>query len=261
MSVPSTARVYDALLDGRDNFKADREAAKVFEQHIPQARDAAKENRRALIRGVRYLVRVAGIDQILDIGCGLPTAMNTHEAAQEIDPGTRVVYVDKDPMVLSHGNALLATNRSTTIVTADLRDPEGIITHPDITSFLDFDRPVALMVIGMIMQISDHENPNEIIGRLMEPLAKGSHLFITAWPDTGDPAQRGLSRACLETLGNGWIRPIPELLKHFQGMELVSPGLEYVARWFPEDPGREVPEFEDLEPYERTQMAGIAVKR
>jgi hypothetical protein len=258
--VPSTARVYDALLGGRDNFKADREAAEVFTHLIPQVREAARLNRSALIRGVQYMVRRGGIDQLLDIGCGLPTEQNTHEAAQEINPDTRVVYVDNDPMVLSHGRALLADNRTTTVVTADLRDPAGILEHPDVRGHLDFDRPIGIVIVGMIMQISDDEGPDEIIAELMKPLASGSHLLLTAWPDTGDPAQRGLSQACLETLGNGWIRPIERLEGHFQGMPMVPPGLEYVSRWYPEDPDRTVPEIADFEPYEHTQMAGIAVK-
>lgn len=258
--VPSTARVYDALLGGRDNFKADREAAEVFTHLIPQVREAARLNRSALIRGVQYMVRRGGIDQLLDIGCGLPTEQNSHEAAQEINPDTRVVYVDNDPMVLSHGRALLADNRTTTVVTADLRDPAGILEHPDVRGHLDFDRPIGIVIVGMIMQISDDEGPDEIIAELMKPLASGSHLLLTAWPDTGDPAQRGLSQACLETLGNGWIRPIERLEGHFQGMPMVPPGLEYVSRWYPEDPDRTVPEIADFEPYEHTQMAGIAVK-
>ena len=259
-AVPSTARVYDAILGGRDNFKVDREAAEVFMRLIPQAREAARLNRAALVRGVQYMVGEAGIDQILDIGCGLPTEHNTHEAAQEINPETHVVYVDNDPMVLSHGRALLADNRTTTVVTADLRDPSGILANPEVRANLDFDRPVGLMLVGMIMQIAEDESPDEIIAHLMAPLASGSHLFITAWPDTGDPAQRALSRACLETLGNGWCRPVERLRRHFQGMPMAAPGLEFVSRWYPADPGRSVPEFEDLEPYERTQMAGIAVK-
>jgi hypothetical protein len=259
-NVPSTARVYDAALGGKNNFKADREAVEIFARKIPQVREATRLNRDALIRGIRYLVRGAGIDQILDIGCGLPTEQNTHEAAQEINPETRVVYVDNDPMVLSHGRALLADNRTTTVVTADLRDPAGILANPEVREHLDFERPIAVVIVGMIMQIHENEKPDEIIATLMEPLASGSHLFLTAWPDTGDPAQRGLSQGCLETLGNGWIRPIERLERHFLGMPMVPPGLEYVSRWYPEEPGRAVPAFEDFEPYERTQMAGIAVK-
>ncbi|MGH8793782.1 MAG: SAM-dependent methyltransferase [Stackebrandtia sp.] len=260
VTVPATARVYDAILGGKDNFEVDRQGAQIFANHIPQAKEAAWDNRHALIRGVQYMVRQAGIDQILDIGCGLPTKQNTHEAAQEINPRTKVAYVDNDPIVLAHGRALLATNNTTTVVTADLRDPEGILSHPDIRSFLDFDRPIGLMIIGMLMQISDEEGPNEIVATLMDALPSGSHLFITSWPDTGDPAQEALSRACLETLGNGWIRPVEVLRSHFQGMELVPPGLDYLARWFPEDLDAPLRDFEDLEPFERTQMAAIARK-
>jgi hypothetical protein len=258
--VPSTARVYDAILGGRDNFKPDREAAEVFLRRVPQVRESILLNRAALVRGVRYLVGGAGIDQILDIGCGLPTGQNTHEVAQEINPQTRVVYVDNDPMVLSHGRALLATDRTTTVVTADLRDPEGILANPQVRAGIDFDRPVALLLIGMLMQIAEAERPDEIIATLMAPLASGSHLFITSWPDTGDPAQRALSQACLETLGNGWARPPERILGHFQEMPMVPPGLEFVPRWHPGEPGREVPSIAELEPFERTQIAGIAVK-
>ncbi len=259
-SVPSTARVYNAVLGGQDNFKVDRDAAEFFVRRVPQVRECARENRRALLRGVEYLVRRAGVDQIIDIGCGLPAAPNTHEVAQAIDPGARVVYVDNDPMVLSHGRALMSTDDSTRVVTADLRDPEAILSHPDIRSFLDFDRPVAVIIAATIVQVSEHEDPDGILKTLMGPLAPGSHLFLTVWPDTGEPVQRLLSQACLETLGSGWIRPVERLREHFAGLEMVPPGLEYLTRWFPEEPGRAVPAVEDLEPFERAQMAGIAKK-
>ncbi|GAB3233395.1 SAM-dependent methyltransferase [Glycomyces halotolerans] len=259
-TVPSTARVYDALLGGRDNFPVDREAAEVFQHHIPQAKQCAHENRSALLRGVEYMVRAAGVDQLLDIGCGLPSKKNTHEVAQEINPDARVVYVDNDPMVISHGRAMLADNATATFVAGDLRDPEGIMNAPEVRSFLDFDRPIGLMIIGMIMQISDDERPDDIIAALMDRMPPGSHLFLTSWPDTGEPEQRALSRACIETLGNGWCRPIEDIERHFQGMAMVPPGLEYIARWFPEEPDKPLRAVAELEPYERTQMAGIAVK-
>jgi hypothetical protein len=259
-TVPSTARVYDALLDGRDNFAVDRAAAEVFLHHIPQAKHCARENRAALLRGVAYMVGAAGIDQILDIGCGLPSTTNTHEIALGINSDARVAYVDNDPMVISYARAMLDGTDKATIVLGDLREPDRILDHPSVTGHLDFDRPVGLMIIGMIMQISDAEGPNEIVASLMDRLAPGSHLFITSWPDTGEAEQHALSRACIETLGNGWCRPVEELQQHFLGMEMVPPGLDYVARWYPEMPDKPVPAPEDLEPYERTQMAGIAVK-
>lgn len=258
-TVPSTARVYDALLGGRDHFKPDREAADVFLSLVPHAREAALVNRDAFVRGVQYMVREAGIDQILDIGCGLLTKQRTHEVAQEIDPEVRVVYVDKDPMALTHGRALMATDPATTVVTGDLRDPAGILADPQVRAGLDFERPVGL-IVWMLMQVAEAEDPDEIVATLLAPLASGSHLFIVTWPDTGDPAQRALSQACLETLGNGWARPVERIREHFQGLPLVAPGLEFVPRWYPEDPGRDVPSAEELKPFERTQIAGIAVK-
>lgn len=122
MTNPTIARVYDALLGGKDNFAPDREGARTYLEYVPDAGRCAVENRDALVKGVQYLARTAGIDQFLDIGSGLPTVKNTHEAAQEINPDARVVYIDNDPIVLAHGRALLATNNSTTVVTADLRE-------------------------------------------------------------------------------------------------------------------------------------------
>lgn len=259
-NIPATSRVYDALLGGTTNTEVDRVAAEIFAQHIPQARECARLNRNALIRGVEYLVRDAGIDQIIDIGCGLPTEQNTHQVAQEINPDARVAYVDHDPMVVSHATALLAENEHAIVIGADLTDPADILARPELRAHLDFSRPVALLIVGMIMQISDEQGPNEIVSTLMGALPSGSHLFITSWPDTGEPAQAALSAACIETLGNGWMRPIPVLESHFLGMPLVHPGLEYIPRWFPAEPERDVPAAEDLEPYERTQMAAIARK-
>lgn len=257
---PTIARVYDALLGGKDNFAADREGAALYLKYVPDAGRCAIENREALVKGVQYLVRTAGIDQFLDIGSGLPTQKNTHQAAQEINPAAKVAYVDNDPIVLAHGRALLATNNSTIVVTADLREPEGILENKEIQAHLDFSRPIALMVVGIHMHFHDDEQPDEWVRTIMDRLAPGSYLFITDFVDTGEPLQKGMEQAGLESLGNGWIRTPERIEQHFLGMPLVPPGLDFLARWFPEDPDADVPDAEDLQPYQRILMAGIAKK-
>lgn len=257
---PTIARVYDALLGGKDNFAADREGAALYLKYVPDAGRCAIENREALVKGVQYLVRSAGIDQFLDIGSGLPTQKNTHQAAQEINPNAKVAYVDNDPIVLAHGRALLATNNSTIVVTADLKEPEGILENKEIQNHLDFNRPIALMIVGIHMHFHDDEQPDEWVRTIMDKLAPGSYLFITDFVDTGEPLQKGMEQAGLESLGNGWIRTPERIKEHFLGLPLVPPGLDFLARWFPEDPEADITDAEDLQPYQRILMAGIAKK-
>ena len=259
-SQPTIARVYDALLGGKDNFAADREGAALYLKYVPDAGRCAIENREALVRGVHYLVRTAGIDQFLDIGSGLPTQKNTHQAAQEINPDARAAYVDNDPIVLAHGRALLATNNSTIVVTADLREPQSILDNEEIRAHLDFSRPIALMVVGLHMHFHEDEKPDEWVRTLMDALAPGSYLFITDFVDTGEPLQKSMERAGLESLGNGWIRTPERIEQHFLGLPLIPPGVDFLARWHPEDPDADVPAADELAAYQRILMAGIAKK-
>jgi hypothetical protein len=149
VSKPTIARAYDALLGGENNFPADRALAHYACEHIPGLQESALENRKVLVRGVRYLAGEAGIDQFLDLGSGLPTVQNTHEVAQARDPLARVACVDIDPLVLTHGRAILAENDNTTVVTGDVREPAAILGHPEVTRLVDFDRPAALMLGGL----------------------------------------------------------------------------------------------------------------
>ena len=259
VSRPTIARVYDAILGGKDNFAADREGADAYMRYVPNSREVARDNRAGLEKGVAYMAR-QGVDQFLDIGAGLPTMRNTHQVAQEINPDAKVCYVDNDPIVLAHGRALLATNNSTTIVTADLRDPESILDHPDVKKAIDFDRPVGLMVVGLLMHFHDDERPGDWVKVLLDACPSGSYLFMTDFADTGEPQQKAIEKAGLESLGNGWVRKPEKIEEHFQGLPLVPPGLEFVSRWFPGEPDREVPALEDLEPHLRIMMAGIGYK-
>ena len=259
-SRPTIARVYDALLGGKENYAADREGAATYLKYVPDAGRCAIDNRQALVKGVQYLAGTAGIDQFLDIGSGLPTEMNTHQAAQAVNPKVKVVYVDNDPIVLAHGRALLATDNSTVVVTADLRDPKSILENEEVRGMLDFSRPVGLMVVGIHMHFHDDEQPDEWVRTIMDELPSGSYLFITDFVDTGEPLQKAMEQAGLESLGNGWIRTPERIEQHFLGMPLIPPGLDFLARWFPDDPEGEVPDAKDLKPYQRILMAGIARK-
>lgn len=252
---PTIARAYDALLGGKDNFAADRALADYACEHIPGLRESAVENRKVLARGVRYLAGEAGMDQFLDLGSGLPTVQNTHQVAQAVDPRARVVYVDIDPLVLVHGRAILAENDNTRVITGDVREPEAILGHPDVASFLDFDRPVALMLVGMLHYLSP-DVCDAVVSAYRKALAPGSHLFITSLVDTGLPAQQELARITRENLEEGWARTPEEIAYHFGDFELVEPGVVYTALWRPDEPVDPA----NLTPGEQLGMAGIGRK-
>ncbi len=158
-TTPNPARMYDALLGGKDNYAADRQAVRQLLTAAPEARDSAWANRAFLQRAVRYLAGEAGIRQIIDIGTGIPAAGNVHEVAAQAAPGTRVAYVDNDPIVHVHANALLTGSGTTSIVLADLRDPEAILAHPKVRALIDFTQPIALLLVAILHFLADAENP------------------------------------------------------------------------------------------------------
>lgn len=250
---PTIARAYDALLGGKDNFAADRALAEYACEHVPGLQESAVENRRVLARGVRFLAGEAGIDQFLDLGSGLPTVQNTHEVAQSVNPDARAVYVDIDPMVLAHGRALLARNPNTAVLTGDVRDPRSILTSPEVERHLDFSRPAAIMLVGMLHYLSP-EVVDDVVAAYREVLAPGSYLFITSLVDTGLPFQQELARITRENLEEGWARTPEQIERQFGDFELVEPGVVYTALWRPDEPT----DPENLTPGERLGMAGIA---
>lgn len=229
-SVPNVARMYDYYLDGKDNFAADRAAAEQILRLFPDTRGSARENRAFLGRAVRHLAD-AGVRQIVDLGSGLPTQGNTHEAA----PEARVVYVDYDPVVCAHGRALLA-GTNVDILQADVRDTGGLLTR--LGELIDFEQPVAFLMLAVLHFIPDVEPEGagayEIVARLRDASAPGSHLVIShaidAKPDTTPEALEIYNRATAALN----LRTHAEIARFFDGYDLVEPGVVYPKNWRPD---------------------------
>ena len=237
-AVAHPARVYDYWLGGTNNFAADREAAERVLAATPGLRARVRANRAFLVRVVRYLAAEAGIRQFLDIGTGIPSADNTHEVAQAAAPDSRVVYVDNDPIVLVHARELLASSPqgATQYVEGDLRDPAAILEAASRT--LDFTRPTALMLLGVLHLIGDSEDPYRIVAGLMDALPPGSYLAIShPASDIHAAAQAEAQKRYNERVATPQtLRSRAEVMRFFDGLDLVPPGLVYVHVWRP-DPG------------------------
>jgi SAM-dependent methyltransferase len=254
LTVPSVARMYDYYLGGKDNFGVDRQAADNVIAALPDMPMMVRENRRYLHRAVRFLAGDAGMRQFLDIGAGLPTQGNVHAVAQSVAPDARVVYVDNDPMVVTHGRALLSDNDRVHVVEADLRDPEKILAMAE--TFLDLEEPVALLLIAVLHFVPDEQNPWDIVARLRDALPVGSHLAISHV--TGDyhgEATAAAGRVYEEqTSARMVFRSYDDVLRFFGDFELLEPGLTTKSLWRPEG---SVP----LGANEQWGYAGVAIKR
>jgi hypothetical protein len=255
-SRPHVSRVYDYLLGGKDNYAADRAVADQMITSLPAIQVGVRAQRDVLGRVVRYLTGEAGVRQLLDIGSGLPTADNVHEIAQRIEPATRVVYVDNDPVVLSHARALLADDKATFVADGDLRDPAGILDDPAVRDHLDWDQPVGLLMCGILHYILDEENPAGLTATLYRALPPGSHVFIHHLLDTEDPATATLQEQMRAGLGRAQFRTMAQIRELFDGLELIDPGVVPVPGWRP-DPG--VPGMSD-HPVLQMAAAGVARK-
>ncbi|OHV41570.1 MULTISPECIES: SAM-dependent methyltransferase [Pseudofrankia] len=233
---PTPARIYDYLLGGKDNFEVDRQAVATITAAIGEtaAVDVPRENRRFLQRGTRWLANT-GIDQFLDIGTGLPTAGNVHEVAQEVNPRARVVYVDYDPIVLAYGRALLADDKSTAIITADTRDPESIITHPDTAALLDFSRPVGVLMAAVLHFVEDDEDPAGIVAKIMGAVPSGSYLLLSHMTSDGPPADAVARTAAVMRAATSPMifRSRATIQSYFAGLELLEPGVVRPWQWHP----------------------------
>ncbi len=237
-STANVARMYDYYLGGKDNFEADRIAAEQVLAQLPGQRRSALENRRFLRRAVGFLAGQAGIDQFLDIGVGLPTQGAVHEVAHEINPRSRVAYVDYDPVVVAHANALLATPDQSVVVAEDIRRPRELLANPVIRGHLDFDRPVAVLALAIFHFVRDEDDPAAITACLREALAPGSYLVLTHVCRELLPDQAAAERAkdVYQRAGQPiQARGTEDIRGYFGDFELVEPGLVPKHAWRPED--------------------------
>jgi O-methyltransferase involved in polyketide biosynthesis len=235
-TVPHSARIWNYWLGGKDNYAVDRQAGEQTIAVLPEIVDIARASRQFLVRVVRYLAADAGIRQFLDIGTGLPTVNNTHQVAQQVAPESRVVYVDSDPLVLVHARALLTTSPegATDYIEADARDVDTILKGAAAT--LDFTRPVAITMLGILPFIGDDNEAKAIVTRLLAAVPTGSYLAITH--STSEVSGERVIEAVRQ-----WnqVAPTPYRLRSpeqiaafLEGLELIEPGVVPCPRWRPE---------------------------
>jgi len=236
--IPHPARMYDYYLGGKDNFPADRAAAEKVLALSPLVRISALANRAFLQRAVRTLAAEHGIRQFLDIGTGIPSAGNTHEIAQAVDPTAKVAYLDNDPIVLVHGRALLsgAQQGSVSVLQADLRDPEAILADPAVRELLDLGQPVAVLLFAILHFIDDADDPYAIVRTLIDALPSGSFLALShGTADFIDPERAAKGPAVYRNAtAQLTMRSHPQVLRFFDGLELLEPGLVTAPQWRPD---------------------------
>ncbi|RKS69085.1 S-adenosyl methyltransferase [Actinomadura pelletieri DSM 43383] len=240
-AVPNVARMYDYYLGGKDNYAADREAAEKVIAAMPGSRIGARANRAFLMRAVRYLVGEAGVTQFLDIGAGLPTQSNVHEVALSVNPAARVVYVDWDPTVCAHSRALIRNPRQVGVVEGDLRCPDAVLRHETTRALLDFDRPIAVMMVSILHFIADSDDPPSLVARYRDATAPGSHLVVSHL--TGDLLEKAVpeeteraKEVYRRTASPVHLRSHERIRELFKGYDLVSPGLSWLTDWRPDEP-------------------------
>jgi O-methyltransferase involved in polyketide biosynthesis len=243
--VPQTARIWNYWLGGKDNFPVDRAVGDQILEAFPAIVENARASRAFLVRAVRYLAGEAGIRQFLDIGTGLPTANNTHEVAQRVAPESRIVYVDNDPVVLAHARALLTSTPegATAYADADLRDPDAILREAART--LDPNRPIAVMLMGILGHIPGDDQARSIVGRLMDAVPSGSYLTMNDGTDTSEEVVEA-ARIWNQSANPTYHLRSPErIARFFDGLELVEPGVVSPPRWRPEpSPAGPAPEID-----------------
>lgn len=231
--VPHSARVWNYLLGGKDNYGADRTTGELVIQRFPGIAVLARLQRQFLARAVSMLAGECGIRQFLDIGAGLPTVNNTHEVAQRIAPKSRIVYVDNDPMVLAHAKALLTSTPGGTCdyIDADIRDTQTILDAAAVT--LDFNRPVALTMLGIMGQLPDGDDPHAIVAQLLDALPPGSYLALSDGTDTNATLNDAIAAYNADSASSYHLRSPHQIARFFDGLDLIEPGVVPTAAWHP----------------------------
>jgi hypothetical protein len=241
-SRPTPARIYDYMLGGENNFPADQQASEQILSVVPEIKDTAWANRGFHQRAAVWIAS-HGIGQFIDIGSGLPTVGNTHEVVRRVSTDARVVYVDNDPMVQLHSEALLSGQTGIAVVLGDLRDPDTILASPQLRTLIDFGEPVGLLMTGVMMFVADGSNPWGLVRRYVSQLAPGSYLSLSHLTGDHKSAQAAEGfRAVFDTATEHLhLRPRPEVERFFEGLDLVAPydgaepGVSYAGVWGAED--------------------------
>jgi hypothetical protein len=240
--VATAARLYDYLLDGKDNFPADREAAEQLLSAVPEVRDNARANRAFMGRALRALAG-EGLDQFLDIGIGLPGPGGTVETVRSVRDNVRIVGVDNDPLVLAHARARPSDFGPATIVTADVRDPKSILANPEVRAALNFSQPIVILLVAVLHFVGDADDPHTIVRTLMDAAAPGSCLILSHATGDSDPARVNATvDAYNKSTTSLALRPAEEVTRFFDGMDLLKPGVVRLPWWRPDG---DVPEGSD----------------
>ena len=236
----SIARAYDAALGGKDNYEVDREVIRRLQQVAPEMNRFTRDHRNFLVRVTRFLAGEAGLTQFLDCGSGLPTAENTHQVAQRIQPDARIVYIDNDPVVLAHGRALLEENDQTHFSAADIFKPREILNGEIVRKYLDFAEPIALFQISTLHHYDGERSLADIMQEYIDRLPSGSYVAISHFFDPENEYSelaRRIEQVFLHSpLGSGWFRTRAEIERMLPGLELIEPGLTLCADWWPGGP-------------------------
>ncbi|MFF3350716.1 SAM-dependent methyltransferase [Streptomyces sp. NPDC002779] len=258
VTIPSVARMYDSLLGGRDNYPADRAACTELLKHVPSMRELALNNRQFLRRVVRVLAAEYGIRQFIDYGSGLPTQDNVHEIAQRVDPASRVVYIDNDPIVRAIGGVLLESNVNTAVLHADLRDTDEIFSSEPVRRLIDLTQPVAALFVSVLHCIPDSSEPARLVARVADRLPAGSMMVVCQLVSDSSHVRDSVTAFMGEQTQGHWgrVREKKDVADFCAPLDLVEPGLVEVSTW---RPGQD-----DVEPqssWEWEEFGGVGTVR